>query len=118
MTKLKPRVRTKPKAGAKPTAKEKAHMARVAALPCLVSGEAATFHHVTGSSFVMGRLPRNHQLGVPLAPRYYQKVHDPKASEPISVEGLGHRGFYAKYGIDLLAEAELLRLESVMEGIL
>jgi hypothetical protein len=32
-------------------------------------------------------------------------VFDPKASDPISVEGLGHQGFYEKYGIDLLTEA-------------
>lgn len=94
-------------------------MDRVAQLPCLVSGERpVTLHHVTGSAHVMGRLPRSHQLVVPLAARFHQKVVDPKASDPISVEGLNHRGFYQKYGIDLLAEAEFLRLESVNEGIL
>jgi hypothetical protein len=111
--------RMKPKAGAEPTAKERAHMDRVAKLPCLVSGEyGVTLHHVTASSHVMGRFPRSHQLVVPLARRYHQRVADPSAREPISVEGLGHRGFYKKYGIDLLAEAEFLRAESIMEGIL
>jgi hypothetical protein len=32
-------------------------------------------------------------------------VFDPSASDPISVEGLGHQGFFDKYGIDLLSEA-------------
>jgi Recombination enhancement, RecA-dependent nuclease len=110
--------RMKPKAGAEPTADERRHMDRVAAMPCLVSGEQATVHHVTGSAHLMGRFRRSHQLIVPLAPRFHQKVFDPKASDPISVEGLGHRGFFDKYGIDLLAVAELLRLESVEAGIL
>jgi hypothetical protein len=45
---------------------------------------------------------------VPLAPRFHQKVFDPFANDPISVEGLSHQGFYDKYGIDLLAEATKL----------
>jgi hypothetical protein len=40
-----------------------------------------------------------------LCPPHHQKVFDPLASDPISVEGLGHQGFFEKYGIDLLAEA-------------
>jgi hypothetical protein len=32
-------------------------------------------------------------------------VYDPCASDPQSVEGLGHQGFFEKYGIDLRAEA-------------
>ena len=95
--------RTKPKAGAPPTAEERQHMARVAAMPCLVSGKAATVHHVTGYADRPGRIARSHQCVVPLAPEYHQKVHDPRAADPISVEGLGHQGFYRKYGIDLFA---------------
>lgn len=90
-------------------------MDRVAQLPCLVSGERpVTLHHVSASSHVSGRLPRSHQLVVPLAPRYHLIQHGPKDS----VEALGHRGFYKMHGIDLLAEAEFLRTESIMEGLL
>ena len=107
--------RMNPKASAPPTAKEKAHMDRVAQLPCLVSGERpVTLHHVTGYADIMGRLPRSHQLVVPLAPRYHLIQHGPKES----VEALGHRGFFKTHGIDLLAEAEFLRAESIMEGVL
>ena len=104
--------RVKPKAGAPPTAEEERHIKRVRAMPCLVSGKAATVHHVTGYADRPGRFGRSHRLVVPLAPEYHQKVRDPKASDPISVEGLGHRGFFRKYGIDLLAEAERLWGES------
>lgn len=106
------RIKAKPSAPA--TAKERAHMERVAAMPCLVCGETATVHHVTGSAHVMGRLPRSHELVVPLCPVHHQIQHGPKES----VEALGHRGFYKIYKIDLLAEAEFLRLESIQEGIL
>jgi hypothetical protein len=99
-------------------AKQQAHMARVASLPCLVCGAQATVHHVTASAHVIGRLPRSDELVVPLCPMHHQKVHDPKANDPVSVEGLNHRGFYEKHGVDLLAAAEFLRLESVHEGIL
>ena len=104
--------RMKAKAGAPPTAKERAHMERVAKLPCLVCGAGSTVHHVTGSSHVMGRLPRSHELVVPLCPKHHQVIHGPRES----VEALGHRGFYRAHKIDLLAEAEFLRLESIQEG--
>jgi hypothetical protein len=106
--------RMKAKQSAPATAKERAHMERVAALPCLVCGGNSTVHHVTGSAYVMGRLPRSHQLVVPLCPTHHQIQHGPKES----VEALNHRGFYKMHGIDLLAEAEFLRLESINEGIL
>lgn len=89
-------------------------MERVAKLPCLVCGDGSTVHHVTGSSHVMGRLPRSHELVVPLCPKHHQVIHGPRES----VEALGHRGFYRAHKIDLLAEAEFLRLESIQEGIL
>lgn len=87
-------------------------MERVAAMPCLVSGQRATVHHVTGYADRMGRFARSHRLVVPLAPEYHQTVHDPRAADPISVEGLSHQGFFRKYGIDLRAEAERLWEES------
>jgi hypothetical protein len=77
----------------------------VASQGCLVSGEAATIHHVTGYADRPGRFSRSDWLVVPLAPRFHQKVFDPFASDPVSVEGLSHQGFYEKHGIDLYAEA-------------
>lgn len=97
-----------------PTAKERKHIERVMSLGCLVCKAPASAHHVTGSSHVMGRLPRSHELVVPLCPKHHQVIHGPRES----VEALGHRGFYRAHKIDLLAEAEFLRLESIQEGIL
>lgn len=114
-----PHSRMKPKAGAPPTAAERAHFDRVAKLPCLVSGQhGVTLHHVTGYADRPGRFSRSHRLIVPLLAIYHQKVFDPKAFAPISVEGLGHQGFYDEWGIDLLAEARRLETESVKMGIL
>lgn len=98
-----------------PTPAEKAHMSRVAGLPCLVSGKAAvTLHHVTSYADRMGRFSRSHRLVVPLAAEFHLIQHGPKTS----VEALGHRGFFKAYGIDLLAEARRLEAESVALGIL
>lgn len=77
----------------------------VAQRGCLVSGEEATIHHVTGYADRPGRFSRSDWLVVPLAPRFHQKVFDPFANDPVSVEGLSHQGFYQKHGIDLLAVA-------------
>ena len=78
----------------------------VAEQPCLVSGEwPVTLHHPTGYADRPGRFSRSEWLVVPLAPRFHQKVFDPFANDPVSVEGLSHQGFYEKHGIDLYAEA-------------
>lgn len=95
--------RTKPKAGAKPNAEERAHIARVAAMPCLVCGRASTVHHVTASRFG-GRITRTHKRVVPLCPVHHQIQHGPEES----VEALNHGGFFDRYGIDLLAVADRL----------
>lgn len=87
-----------------PTPPEKRHMARVAEMPCLVCSQPSTVHHVTARAHSPGRLTRSHQRVAPLCPRHHQIQHGPRES----VEALGHRGFYATYGIDLLAEAEAL----------
>jgi hypothetical protein len=105
--------RMKRKASDKPTAAEKLHMDRVAGLPCLASGKhPVTLHHVT-STVDGGRITRSHSLVVPLAPEYHLIQHGPHTS----VEALGHGGFFEKWGIDLLEEARILRLESVYLGI-
>lgn len=56
----------------------------------------------------MGRMARSHKCIVPLCKIHHQKVWDPSGSDPVSVEGLGHRGFYDKFGIDLEAEGNKL----------
>jgi len=86
----------------------KEHFDRVARHGCLVCGAPATIHHVTGFADRPGRFTRRHDRVVPLCPMHHQAVFDPYASAPISVERLGHRGFFQEHGIDLLAEAERL----------
>lgn len=73
----------------------------VASLGCLVSGEEATIHHVTGYADRPGRIARSDWLVVPLAPRFHLIQFGPRES----VEALGHQGFYQVHGIDLFAEA-------------
>lgn len=90
-----------------PTAADKRHMDRIAGMGCLVCGGRATVHHVT-ASIHGGRLTRRHDRIVPLCPTHHQKAFDPFHNDPQSVEALGHRGFYRKFGIDLLSEAERL----------
>lgn len=109
--------RIKPEAGAPPTALEAFHIGRIAQRGCLVCGAPSTVHHVT-ASIHGGRIARSHERIVPLCSRHHQKVFDPKASAPISVEGLGHPGFYRVHGIDLLGEAERLWLQTLrIKGI-
>lgn len=108
------KVRTDPRRMKPRAAKCPAHLARVAGLPCLVSGKRATVHHVTSYSDRPGRFMRTDRLVVPLAPEYHLIQHGPH----YSVEALGHRGFFRLHGIDLLAEAKRLEAESVALGIL
>lgn len=105
--------RSKPKAGAKPTAKQIAHREFVRKFPCVVCGSHDIApHHVTGYADRMGRLPRNHDLLAPLCRFHHQNTHNSKTS----VEALNHRGFFKKYGIDLMRVAEGLRKRSIEEG--
>lgn len=99
--------RTKPKAGAPPNAREKAHIARVAAMPCLICGAQSTVHHVTATRFG-GRIARSHKRVAPLCPCHHQIQHGPRDS----VEALGHRRFCERYGVDLLEVADALWIES------
>lgn len=91
----------------RPDKLEKRHLERVASLPCLVSGKPATVHHVTGYADRIGRTARSHKRVVPLAPEYHQHDHGLE-----SVERLNHRGFYERFKIDLMKEAERLWEES------
>ena len=101
--------RIKPKASAPPTEEERAHMARVAELPCLVCGKRPVqLHHVSAGPYG-GRIARSHQRITPLCERHHQVQFGPTES----VEALGHRGFALTYGIDLLAEADKLWAASI-----
>lgn len=90
-----------------PSKADKERFDRIVREGCLVCRAPATIHHVT-ASIHGGRLTRRHDRVVPLCPVHHQAVFDPFANNPVSVERLGHRGFYLKHGIDLLAEAERL----------
>lgn len=95
--------RSKPKAGVAPDAEERRYMAWIASLPCLVTGkQPVQVHHVT-ASIHGGRIARSHKRIVPLCPEMHQHDHG-----KLSVERLGHKGFYEVHGVDLLAEAERL----------
>jgi hypothetical protein len=88
------------------TAVERRHLERVAALPCLVCDQPSTVHHVTSDGHQ--RLTRTHERVVPLCPVHHMIQFGPRES----VEALGHAGFTAEYGIDLLAAADWLWAES------
>lgn len=85
------RTRRKP-----PTAEERRHLSRIAAMGCLVCGSPSTVHHVTSDGFK--RLSRCHSRIAPLCPTHHMIQFGPRES----VEALGHAGFTATYGIDLL----------------
>lgn len=78
---------------------------------CVVCGGPATVHHVRATIHGAG-ISKDDRWVIPLCPPHHQKVYDPKASDPVSIEGLSHGGFYDKYGIDALAHAEWLWGES------
>lgn len=92
--------RSRPKAGSPPTAAEKAHMGRIAAMGCLVCGKPATVHHVTSDG--MKRIARSHKRVAPLCETHHQIQFGARES----VEALSHAGFTKKYGIDLLEWAD------------
>lgn len=99
--------RIKPKASAPPDQQERAFMAHVATLPCLVCGaQPVTVHHVTAPVHG-GRISRSHKRIAPLCPRHHHVQFGPTES----VEALGHRGFHLSHGIDLLAEADRLWID-------
>lgn len=91
---------------AKPaTAKERRHFAKVALLQCLQCGAwPVDVHHVVGYADRQGRAPKRHDRVVPLCKHHHDVQYGPKTS----VHALSHKGFYERYGIDLMAEAERL----------
>lgn len=95
--------RIKEKCSRNPNVEERAFWNKVAGLGCLVCGSPATIHHVTSDGFK--RITRQHNRVAPLCAVHHQKVFDPKANDPVSVEGLGHGGFKDRHGFDLLSWA-------------
>lgn len=89
-----------------PTAAERRHLDCVASMGCLVCDQPSTVHHVTSDGYQ--RLTRTHERIVPLCPTHHMIQFGPRES----VEALGHLGFTATYGIDLLAIADRLWSES------
>ena len=92
----------KGKANAPATAEERRHMAVLVEMGCLVRkgcAGRATIHHV--SSDGLKRIARSHKRVVCLCEKHHQIQHGPHES----VEALGHGGFEAVYGINLLHEA-------------
>lgn len=101
--------------GKGPSAAEKRHWNSVAARGCAVCGGEAEIHHVSAYADRMGRLPRSNRLVAPLCPLHHRGVGE-CASMPVSVQTLGHRGFFAEHGIDLLSLAEMLWAASERNG--
>lgn len=102
-------LRSKRKSSYKPVSVRK-HFARIVAIGCLVCGAAATIHHVTSDGYK--RIARSDQLVAPLCPRHHQIIFGPRES----VEALGHAGFAATYGIDLLQWADAAWKETQAHG--
>lgn len=91
----------------KPNAGERAHHLRVMERGCLVCKREAIAHHILQGS-PNKRWRRDHQLVVPLCDRHHTELHA-NGSE---------RAWQKLEGLDLAHEAEFLRTESIMEGIL
>ncbi len=90
--------------GKRKSAAMKRHHDRVAGLGCAVCLSPAEVHHVTGFADRMGRFTRDDSLVTPLCPLHHRGVGE-RAPFLVSVESLGHRGFYAEHGIDLYSLA-------------
>jgi len=99
-------VRMKPKAKIAPQGQEKQHIARVAAMPCLVCGRKTSVHHVMNHPEKIRR--RDHRFVVPLCYDHHQGDE--------GVHGLGSEAkFTERWGIDLAKTASRLWEESCKE---
>lgn len=89
----------------RPTAAEKRHMAKIAAMPCLVCGKwPVEVHHVVGYADRMGRAPKRSDRIIGLCAFHHRVDVGPFDS----VHALGHQAFCEAHGVDLMAEAERL----------
>ena len=74
----------------------KEHFDHVAKCGCLVCGDAATIHHVTGHADRIGRFSRSDRLVTPLCPMHHQAVFDPYAIAHVPPDESG--GDYQPHG--------------------
>lgn len=90
----------------------KAHLARVAAMPCIIPGchkpPPSTVHHVRHKITRSGTFARVDRRVVPLCPAHHLIQHGPHDS----VEAIHEAGIFERFGVDLWAEAERLWEES------
>lgn len=85
------------KRSVQPTAAQQRYLDWVLEQPCVVTGRyGVTKHHVTASRDG-GRFTRSHWIAVPLI----RELHLIQDGPELSVEALGHDGFYEKHGVDL-----------------
>lgn len=99
--------RIKPKGRIAPVGAEKRHIERIAAMPCLVCGQAANVHHLMKHPDKIRR--RDHRFVVPLCRDHHQGNE--------GVHGLGSEAkFTARWGLDLGMIASRLWKESCDES--
>jgi hypothetical protein len=90
-----------------PPPKQPRHMARVAAMGCIICGGPAEVHHVR-----TGNMGRDDARVAPLCPFHHRDSR-------MGFHGLGsERAFYTEWGISLSAVAERLAAESIEMGIM
>jgi len=90
-----------------PNAKEYAHHLRVMELPCIgCGGYAGNAHHVLEES-PFKRWRRDHRIVVPVCHYCHTQIHD--------VHGTERKW---RPDLDCIAEARMLELESITEGVL
>jgi hypothetical protein len=108
MPKLRHVGRIKPRYNPTPNAKERAHHERLIAMPCICCDrEGGVFHHLLSRAAGM-RWRRDHEWGLPMRDECHRALH-----------GYGNeRAWFEPLGIDPVAAAEFLRMESLHEGIL
>ncbi len=100
--KVKNHGRTKDKRNIKPNAAETRYHDHVGGLGCLICQRPPSIHHIISDGFK--RLTKDHMLVTPLCWDHHQGNE--------GYHGLGsHALFYARYGIDLYAEAKRIRSE-------
>jgi hypothetical protein len=99
--------RTKPRRNVKPNERERAHHIRVMDRGCLVCLCNAIAHHVL-QPCAGKRGRRDHEFVVPLCDGCHRGLH---------ANG-NEIAWQESFGLDLAFEAETLRGESIMEGVL
>jgi hypothetical protein len=96
--------RMKPVRVRQANAAEQRHWQRILEDGCLVCGMPAEIHHVVSDGYQ--RLLRDNRYVAPLCPAHHRLTARDPSGIKLSVEELGHLGFYQEYGIDLWAYAQ------------